>query len=59
MIYEDHCFECIYYLWEFVCELPEILVSCAYVEILLVVCEMTDPLPGALSQCHIHHHIYR
>ena len=20
-IYEDHCFECMYYLWEFVCEL--------------------------------------
>ena len=36
------------------CELPEILVSYAYFEILLVVCEMTDPLLGALSQCHIH-----
>ena len=39
------------------CELPEILVSCAYFEILLVVCEMTDPLLGALSQCHSHHSI--
>ena len=35
-IYEDHCFECMYYLWGFVCELPEILVSCEYFEILLV-----------------------
>ena len=31
------------------CKLPEILVSCAYFEILLVVCEMIDPLLGALS----------
>ena len=56
-IYEDHCLECIYYLWEFVCKLPEILVSCSYFEILLVVYEMTDPLLGALSQCRIHHPI--
>ena len=49
MIYEDHCFECMYYLWEFVCELSEITVSCAYFEILLVVSEITDPLLGALS----------
>ena len=28
------------------CELPEIPVSCAYFEILLVVCKMTDPLLG-------------
>ena len=33
----------------FVCELLEILVSCAYFEILLVVCEMTDPLLRAPS----------
>ena len=56
-IYEDHCLECIYYLWEFVYELPEIPVSYAYFEILLVVYEMTDPLLGAPSQCHIHHPI--
>ena len=31
------------------CELPEIPVSCAYFEILLVVYEMTDPLLGAPS----------
>ena len=37
--------------------LPEILVLCAYFEILLGVCEMTDPLLGAPSQCHIHHPI--
>ena len=43
-----------YYLWEFVCELLDILVSCAYFEILLVVCEMTDPLLRAPSLCHIH-----
>ena len=54
-IYEDHCLECIYYLWEFVCELPEIPVSCAYFEILLAVYEMIDLLLGAPSQCHIHH----
>ena len=48
-----------YYLWGFVCELPEIPVSCAYFEILLVVYEMTDPLLGAPSQCHIHHLICR
>ena len=47
LIYEDHCFESRYYLWEFVCELLKILVSCAYFEILLMVCEMTDPLLGA------------
>ena len=41
------------------CELPEIPISCAYFEILLVLCEMTDPLIGALSKCHIHHYIYR
>ena len=58
LIYEDHCFECIYYLWEFVCELPNIPVSCAYFEILLVVCEMTDPLLRVSNQCHIHHPIY-
>ena len=56
-IYEDHCLECMYYLWEFVCELLEIPISCAYFEILLVVYEMTDPLLGAPSQCHIHHPI--
>ena len=48
-IYEDHCLECMYYLWEFVCEFPEIPISCAYFEILLVVYEMTDPLLGASS----------
>ena len=31
------------------CELPEIPVSCAYFDILLVVCEMTDPLLEATS----------
>ena len=39
-----------YYLWEFVCELPEILVSCAYFKILLVIYEMIDHLLGASSQ---------
>ena len=48
-IYEDHCLQCMYYLWEFVCGFPEILVSCVYFEILLVVYEMTDPLLGAPS----------
>ena len=48
-----------YFLWEFVCELLDIPVSCAYFEIFLVVCEMTDPLLGAPSQCHIHHSIFR
>ena len=48
-IYEDRCLSCMYYLWEFVCGFPEILVSCVYFEILLVVYEMTDPLLGALS----------
>ena len=38
-----------YYLWEFICGIPEILVSCAYFEILLVVYEMTDPLLEAPS----------
>ena len=42
-----------------ICELPEIPISCAYFEILLVVCEMIDPLLGALSQCHIPHPICR
>ena len=46
-----------YYLWEFVCGFPEILVSCAYFEILLMVYEMIDPLLGAPSQGHIHHPI--
>ena len=46
LIYEDHCFEC---MWEFVYELPEIPVSCIYLEILLVICEMIDPLQGAPS----------
>ena len=55
----DHCFECMYYLCEFVCELPKIPVLRAYFKILLVVCEMTDPLLGASSQCHIHHPICR
>ena len=36
-------------LVEFVCGFPEILVSCVYLEILLVVYEMTDPLLGAPS----------
>ena len=35
--------------WEFVCGFLEILVSCVYFEILLVVYEMTDPLLGAPS----------
>ena len=58
-IYEDHCLEYMYYLWEFVCELLEIPVSCAYFEILLVVYEMTDPFLGTPSQCHIHHPIFQ
>ena len=35
-----------YNLCEFVREHPKILVSCAYFDILLVACEMIDPLLG-------------
>ena len=39
----------VFSVWEFVYGFPEILVSCVYFEILLVVYEVTDPLLGAPS----------